>query len=454
MQCRMPVQLPRRGVRHTSSTACTIIAMLLLASACQRSSIPSAQGPLPTVANPTPAASATPSLAATVSELRLIPSASSGTWRLVGMVRNDSAFAVQDVILEASLVDAIGRAQAQRDIRLPVRSLHAGESAPFEAFFADVLSATRVSVRVGGYQPGVKASLPIQVSRLEAVPTSNGGLAVLGRLHNASDEAALLQGLAITLRDPSSKELLGVAQRAAGLTRLEPGGTEPFLAVVQDYSGEAAFDAFVDSAPAPAPPSTVPNLSAAPVLSWTDQGKLFVVGQVKNPSPATMATALSMSLRADSEIMALADVTFNVPLGPGEIRPFCVEEFPGLEERMRRADVDVASLELEVRIDAGRTQRLARAAEPLRVQVTGYENVGSRLVLRGQVENAGDLAVRPTVLASALSTEGETLTAASLVLDDALQPGESASFLLTMPWPRGEESSMSEFDVRAFAVPP
>jgi hypothetical protein len=90
----------------------------------------------------------------------------------------------------------------------------------------------------------------------------------------------------------------------------------------------------------------------------------------------------------------------------------------------------------------------------LDVRVTSFEDVGSRLILRGEVRNTSILPTRAAILASARSIEGLALTASSLVQKQSLQPGESAAFLLTMPWPQGAQASMSEFDVRAFGLPP
>jgi hypothetical protein len=426
----------------------------LLACACQRSSIPSAQAPLATGLPSTPAPSATPSLATSISDLRLIPTNLSGEWRLVGRLRNDSAFAAQNILLEASLIDAIGRIQARRQVSLPLQTLRTGEDAPFQAFFLDVPSAARATIRVTGYVPGMDESIPVQVYGLDAIPTSDGGLAITGRVRNPGSGPALLQGLAILLRDPASQELLGVAPQTAGATRLQPGAVEPFLAVARGFSQEALLETYVDAVPATDADSVPLLLSSLPVISWTDQGKPFVVGEVKNPTPANMTTALNVSLRSGGVLAGLADITFPVPIAPGEIRPFCIEEFAGMEERVRRAGGDAESLALEVRLDAGRTRRVTQMPASLVVRVTGYEDVGSRLILRGEVVNTTEQTMGAAILASARSTEGKVLTAANLVLGESIQPGGSASFLLTMPWPQGALPAMSEFDVRAFALPP
>ena len=436
------------------SAASTFLLLGVLACACQRTSIPSAE-PLPPVGlSPTGAVTPTPSLATSISDLRLIPANLSGEWRLVGLLRNESAFAAQDVLLEASLVDAIGRVQTRRQVSLPLRSLRTGEAAPFEAFFPDIPPGARATIRVIAYQPGPEESLPVQVFGLDAISTNDGGLAVTGRVRNTGSRPALLQGLAILLRDPSNRELVGVALRTAGVTRLQPGEVEPFLAVARDFSGEAILESYVDSVRAAESGPSALLLAADPAFSWTDQGKLFVVGELKNPTPANMTTALVVSLRSGGVLAGLAELVFPVPLGPGEIRPFCIDEFPGLEERLRREGGEIESLSLEVRPDPGRTLRVTQVPAPLDVRLTGYEDVGSRLILRGEVVNSTDLTRGAAILASARSTEGKALTAASLILEGTLKPGESAPFLLTMPWPQGARAAMSEFDVRAFALPP
>ena len=135
------------------------------------------------------------------------------------------------------------------------------------------------------YQPGQEESLPVQVYGLDAISTNDGGLAVTGRVRNTGSRPALLQGLAILLRDPSSRELVGVALRTAGTTRLQPGEVEPFLAVARDFSGEAILESYVDSVRAAESGPSALLLAADPAFSWTDQGKLFVVGELKNPNP-------------------------------------------------------------------------------------------------------------------------------------------------------------------------
>jgi hypothetical protein len=389
-----------------------------------------------------------------VSDLSLLATSTSGRWRLVGMLQNDSAFPARSITIDASLIDGLGRAHGTQEIVAAESSLEPGERTPFEAFFFDAAAGSRAAVHVSGYRPAEARGEAADLSGLEAAPTGVGGLAVFGRVRAPGDSAVLIRDLAIALRAPGSGELIGVAHRTAGLTRLEAGQSAPFLALAQDISGTPTLDGYVRVERAPAFPTTLPFLPAAPGLSWTDQGRPFVVGQVKNPSPATMATAIVVRLQTDGRLLGLADIGFAVPLAPGEIRPFCVEAFPGMDELVQGSGIEPAALELDVRVDPGRTGRVASDAVPLAVRVTGYEHIGSRLVMRGEAENEATSTQRVVILASALSTDGEPLSAASLTLDEPLVPGRGVSFLVTMPWPGDTSPAMAEFDVRAFGLAP
>jgi hypothetical protein len=376
-----------------------------------------------------------------------------GEWSVVGLVESRSELLARDVWMRVRLEGSGGEVLAESVVRLAIAHLGPGEVAPFAAALGEIDSPTAAVAEVARYSPDDFERPQIEVGELSTAAMPDGRVAVLGEIENLSSEPIEVHEIAIAVAGADGG-LVSVVPASAHRERLDPGARGAFLALLPPGPEASVLTPYVDATIAGASPPSRLELVEPPALLEDERGSPLVVGVIRNGGSRLGWASVLVALRADGELMGVAQLAPPVPLGPGESRAFAAGEFPGLAERWPSGE-GIEALSLEAWIDPVTPERNDLRLLPLAVDLESYEGIGGRLFLRGTVQNPLDEAVQsPTVLATLRSIEGQPLTAGWLVVAEGLGPGESADWVLALSLPRGTDLAMSEYDIVSLGLAP
>ena len=416
----------------------TVLMWLAVLAACGPSPSPSTVTP---TARPIP--SPTPSLTVSLEAWHIDPTSR----HVLGVVSVASGPPSTDVVLEVSLLDAHGEAVGKSAVPLLNTYLIPSGRGLFAADFPAAPPGSILRVHVLSHTPEVGEILPLEASVLEADWEAGPAVAVLGRLTNPHDRPMHLDDLWVVGMD-STGQPRTAARGAAGAEVLAPGGSVPFRADTLGSAGVMRWVVLAQGSPRDLADAAAVHVEALG-LKVDPQGRSFATGWLVNPSDRPRVAHLVLLATAGDEWLSAGVFEFPVPLPPGAMWPFSVDNFPGLADRKPEGE-DVLPMDLvPFVVDAPSPLVL----DDLTPEVTGFEVIGSRLYLRGIVRNAGAAAVdQPSLLAWVQSSEGDLVTAGWAQPADRLRPGEAVSFLLTAPVPDGVDLSLAEYVVQAFGT--
>jgi hypothetical protein len=372
---------------------------------------------------------------------------------VLGLLESLSTLTAGDVWLKVSLLGPGGARLGEQEVMLALPHLGPGETAPFSASFATAEAATGATVEVLRYVPAEFERVDVTVAGLTSSPTTDGRVAVVGRVVNGSDADVDLHEIAIVAADAEGAPS-ALALAAARRTRLEAGAEAPFLALLPARADGADLTAYVDATAMSSPQPPRLTLVSAPVVLEDEQGDPFVLGVIRNGDSRPRIASVLVSLENDASVIGVAQIVTPIPLGPGESRPFTATEFPGLASALG-AGSTLDELHSQAWVDPPSEEEPDLRVVPLTVQLTSYEAIGGTLFLRGRVHNdSGESVVSATVLVAVRSVEGIPLTAGWKVAAEALEPGASAEFVVELALPRDTDLALSEYDVVADALAP
>lgn len=452
---------PKRGVesadrimKRFAVRPLVLISTILTACAVPTGGSPTHLDPPTPFSSSPPSASATvlpsptPPLDASFQDVTLIPGRFAGDWSVIGLVRNQSAEAVGDLVLEISLYDEGDVALAHAAVMPALPTLGPGDQSPFRVRFTGVGAADHARAEVVAYRPSKGSSIPVELSQLETWPMGDGTIALFGSAANGIGQSIEIEGLVIMATSPTG-EPLAVSDTVLGLSVLGPGDSAPFVTVLETDAASAVMKGFASGRPAA---RRDPRMSlVSPLRIDADQhGTPLVIGALHNDSQDWQTADLVVSLREGDELMGLGEIELPWPLAPGETQPFLLNEFPGLRQRMNERGLEPGDLSATSELDSAGSRTTTSTPIALDISVTAQEVIGGSLFLKGTLTNGGSQNLdHPGAIAVLRSTQGEVLSAGFVSAGEELEAGATLSFTLTLPLPKGVDLAMAEFDVRA-----
>ena len=367
----------------------------------------------------------------------------------LGFVSLVSGQESSEVVLEVSLVDKSGTARATGLVPALTPYLLRSSEAFFVASFPDGSSGTDLRVKVVSSRPAPQAVETLMGSIVSTAWLSGGGLSLVGRLENPSSRAIAPTGLVVVGLGVEGLPL-AYAEGVFLAPILWPGELVPFRADVSMPGQVHAWMILAHGLPLTYPRLGAITLDGEIALRQDPQGRPFAIGRIINGSDSPRSVRVGILVTIEDEWLSLG--VFETPtfLPPRSTLPFVIDDFPGLEERLAAGDADWGDLNVEAFLNEVESDA---AVIQLETEVTGYEVIGSRLYLRGQIRNEGPSTIAAAaVVAGVLSAGGDLLTSGWAAPAERLAPSLSADFLLVMPVPKGADLTLAEYDVRGFGI--
>lgn len=431
----------RRSLAAAGALALTLAACA--GAATDRSGTPT--GPPGT---PTPAPTPTPTLAARVEAGPPLAAGEAGVWIVLGHVELEQGGPAREIALRIDLLSRDGLPLAAGAARLP-GGMVAGERAPFEARIAFAGAPAGARGEVTAYAPAEFTRAWVEAAALSHTPLPEGGWEAIGMLVNLSTRAAAVQDvLVVGLRADRSPAVLAQAQ--AYPPALAPGESAPFVVHIPAAPGLVTVEAWIDAVVAPAPPRSGLALAEPARVVHDASGGPMIVGALRNDDARPREARLLLDITRAGSLIGAAELRMPLPLAPGETRGFALAAPAALFENLAGQEWTAGDLAVGTYVDAAASAAAREAIQPLEVRLTGIEQIGRALFLRGEVSNPWASALEgPAVLAAVRATDGALLTAGWAVLGERLEPGGVQPFVLALPWPRAADLALSEFDVIA-----
>jgi hypothetical protein len=380
------------------------------------------------------------------SDLAVLPGAESGIWMVLGLARNDSRYALEGVVVSVELLDPAGLPIASASLPLALSILQPGATSPIMARFERVGPPAGARAGLVTFRSSAEPLMHVSVDAVRPGPSSEGTL-VLGSLRNGGPGLAEAREVIVVWRD-ADHTLSGMAAASVPHSLIPEDGSVPWLAVMPGTVQGGRFEVFTAVAAVDESLDAPLDQAIEPMWRVTEQGNGFAIGAIRNSGSRPALPEVAVAVRVNGRLVSLAILQSAVPLPPGEMLPFGVDQFPGLEVAPDPGDVAI-----EVYLTGRGTDPGAPAAVPLAASIHQFEVIGGRVFMQGVVTNPGPAPLTSAmVFVSLRSTIGDAQTARWLALTPP-QPGESAEFFVDVPLAAGDDPAMSEYDVRAFGLP-
>ena len=392
--------------------------------------------------------SAPPTPSFELDSIVLLPGTASGDWDVIGLLRNSSGLGVTNVRIRVAIANGRGEQLAELSTSPLMATLAAGEASPFSVEFLGVGPAITAEAWVESFRPSFIRRSKLEIEVLDEFVTESGELALLGRVSNPGSQPQSFVSLGLVGFGPASQPV-SVAPLRYGPRVIGRGETVPFLALAKGNPGQLRWQSYHDAVEVEA---QVPNslaMDEPPRLQVDSQGKVFVVGSLRNEAGLPAQASLLIILWNGDRIVSMSELRAPLPIQAGDRLAFAAQDFPGLSRRL--AEAVPGSLRIESRIEA--------AAQPgqalvLLAEVEALHSVGSSLFLRGILRNETARTVDPAaVLAELRSTDGDLLSAGWFTAPGPLASGEQTEFVIDLPLPAGTDPGEVEFDLRALGSP-
>jgi hypothetical protein len=431
----------------------SFIIIIVMAVGCSPFTQPSSRTTQPDIASgpstDTVEVSPLPTLVAEFHELTLLPDENVDDWVLLGLLENQSNISVVDISIQVSIQNEKGEQITQQIISPLMSYLEPGEMSPFKIRFTNVNRVASYTTEVIAYQTASFRRGRANVDTLSITPTADGGLAILGRVTNPGPSTVTLEKFGLLARDVHD-QIKDLATISAGLTILRPGENTPFLVLMEANPGDVEFTPYIDAIVTQKPDASLITILEPPTILLTEQGALMVVGSIINEDSHPRWATLLMVMSQGEDIVAVAPIRMPFPLQSGESRAYAITDFPGLRAQLAPRTSQIDDLSVEIIVDPLGSLPTDLSSNPLNLQITHFEPIGSSLFLRGVISNNGETDVEEAMVQVTIrSTAGELITAGWSVSSERLAIGDSAEFMLRLSIPQGIDPRMSEYDVQA-----
>jgi hypothetical protein len=373
--------------------------------------------------------------------VRLLQGDGPGQGTVVGLVPPSEESVVHPRLL-LRVLDGAGNPLDSRTLDLPVDPLPAGAGWPFVEHFnlASPPRSADATLVGDATLPGIPAVLSAQTVR--TFVDVQGQPSILGRILPSTGHPQRLARLGLLGVD-STGGWIDVLEAAPGRSLLSGDSPIPYLAVVPAGTDAVRWEAYPVVVPVE---GSVPDVAVSESAGYTDkQGNFFVTAVATNRSALPVRLRLTAVLSENGAWLTGQTREIPVAVAAGERAAVTF-----LSPASDRAPVEDET-EVDWRIVA-EAEPAPQAAEPLAVEVIGYEPVGSALNLR---VGARLPASKAASVAGVLRTEDGAAISADWAPLEPIDSGPQAVAVLTLPLPGGFDLTRAELSVQGWtaAVP-
>lgn len=249
------------------------------------------------------------------------------SWNIVGLVRNNTDRAIDNVEIEVELFDANEASLYKETTYIDLYSLAPGEVSPFSYVVYETLPTADhfLATVVGNGVTELSRAVP-EVVNTRLTHDDSGDTHLTGEILNSTDQPIVVNSLAGATFDASG-QILTANSYSVSIRYLDPGSSGPFRITIPgaDTGTEAidSFEIFVDAEVSePIAPFGVTISDAYNYIDTFDN--LHLTGEVTNDGTATLNINLIAAIYdVNGIVLDAADVTLPFSaVAPGETVPY------------------------------------------------------------------------------------------------------------------------------------
>ena len=371
-----------------------------------------------------------------------------GTYRVVGMVTNNSSNAITSIELTVGIQDASGNSLLKDDsgnitpgttISTVLYTLAPGEASPFEYSYDTtngIPSAYTVSIT--GQQTGTANRATLHSENVQFVDDGSGWFYLTGELVNTGSQWAHINALAGAVSDDSGN-VLSADWTATYATELAPAGDAsgrdrtPFEINFPNPGGSTKWSLYWDA-------DVTDSVTDYPVQleltnGYFDQyGSFHVVGWVTNQSGQSLTSLVVAGLYATDKKVVDASYGFvPVPMKPGVQAPFNISSFGSVDYNPGQASLVTA---YSGQLDPWSTYPPSNASVDLAAEGEVVLKDGGTWTINGNVTNTSGRDLSGiTVVVTVLNAENRLVAMEYTSISpsgDAIAAGEMNPYSVTV----------------------
>lgn len=384
--------------------------------------------------------------------LNLIPGQAPDLWQVIGRLINKAEFPLGGISVTVTLFGAEGVELDKATVPAIPASLLPAEEALFALNFAGTLDVVDTTAEIYAERiPRVRrAQGEIQNTTWQI--NSEGDTVILGQITNAGISQAKLRDLAVLMLD-ENQEPMGYAHLVASTTHIPPRESSPFIALADGGFEPDDLVFFLDMVVDTSPPELDLQFLEPPALQFTDQGMPFFLGSIHNPSSDWVWASGLLILENEDEMVGIAPITPPLPIQPGGIHYFTIQQFWGISPEILASEDAMRTLNAHASVEGVAPLAADETVSLLELSISQYEALGSIVFLRGVITNPDNTLIRqPSIYVTARNEEGLILSAGWGSPAELLEAGEAVDFELSLLLPREADPAMLEYDVIAFGL--
>ncbi len=407
------------------------------------------QSPTPPTAIPS---SPTPSPEIGLISLNLIPGQAPDSWQVIGMLINNAEFPLGGISVTVTLLGAEGVELDKATVPVIPASLLPDEEAIFALEFEGTLEVVDTTAEIYAERiPRIRRTQgDIQNTTWQI--NSEGDTVILGQITNPGFSQVKLLDLAVLILD-ENQEPIGYANLVASSKHIPPRETAPFIALADGSFEPDDLVFFLDMVVDTSPPEPDLQFLEPPALQFTDQGVPFFLGSIQNPSSDWVWASGLLILENEDELVGIAPIDPPLPIQPGGIHSFTIQQFWGISPEILASEDAMRSLNANASVEGVATLTTDETVSLLELSISQYEAFGSIVFLRGVITNPDNTLIRqPSIYATARNEEGLILSAGWVSPAELLEAGDASDFELSLLLPREADPAMLEYDVIAFGL--
>ena len=396
--------------------------------------------------------SPTPSINLSISTTHWVAFPTSDEWNLIGTLINREPFPIGDVLINLHLKGS----NISEELTLTTAPIPAQIQPSAEAIFHFTLPdgsvPTDFTLSYSAIRSDSDPATEIQVDILEYRQSWDGRLLILGEVYNQGDHLLHLQSVHIILMDDQEAPL-GIAVSEHLLSALPPNKSNPFIASAEAFIEADSWKSYVDASPALMPPISPLEFSTGFTTETTAQGQPYFLGQVENQGVTPWWMVLNIVYLVEDDVLGLDTLELPFPIPPRDRIAFVLDPSQSLPADTL-IEVDPDDIEIRIFVDPWKALPSIESLLTIPVAITQFEQIGSKLYLRGEVTNPAAIPVtHAAVIITVYDVQGRTRAVGwSDPLVD-LPVGDTQNFKVTLLIPKGLDLTLTEFDVRAFGFP-
>ncbi len=250
------------------------------------------------------------------------------SYRVVGLVKNNSERAVEDIEVEVEIFDGGGLSLHSDIANTSLYIIAPGETTPFALWVSESLpGAEYATATVVGHSTGDIEWASVEIRGTAVAVDDDGDVHVTGELYNSSGDPVQINGLAAATFDADGNLITAEAYSVAS-RYLDPGEDGPFrvtmLGPAEEIASIAEYLIYVD-AEFTAPEDYYDLIFSEPTNNYMDKNDIFhLVGEITNNSKEHLSVDLLAAIYDDEgRVIDVASTSLPIySLSPGETLPY------------------------------------------------------------------------------------------------------------------------------------